>query len=206
MRSVSVGRKPAITSSSSNSFGPVASARATSSRLRSGSVNDEARWPRLSKRSSRRSTSRACVTRVADVVAVQKRADDDIVLDRQRRERPHDLEGAADAAPADAIGRKPVDALAGERDAAAVRCVHAGDHVEQGRLAGAVRADDGVDAAFGHLEAEPIDRDEAAEALADIVDRQERAHDPRPFRPRRCASQGQTPSGSATITASRQTP
>ena len=46
MRSVSVGRSPAITSSSSRSFGSVASARATSSRLRSGSVSAEAtgRW------------------------------------------------------------------------------------------------------------------------------------------------------------------
>ena len=42
MRSVSVGRRPAITSSSSRSFGSVASARATSSRLRSGNVSAEA--------------------------------------------------------------------------------------------------------------------------------------------------------------------
>ena len=42
MRSVSVGRSPAITSSSSNNFGSVAKARATSSRLRSGKVNVEA--------------------------------------------------------------------------------------------------------------------------------------------------------------------
>ncbi len=42
MRSVSAGRRPAITSSSSRSFGSVASARATSRRLRSGSVSAEA--------------------------------------------------------------------------------------------------------------------------------------------------------------------
>ncbi len=48
MRSVSVGRRPAITSSSSKSFGSVASARATSSRLRSGSVSVEAGCARLS--------------------------------------------------------------------------------------------------------------------------------------------------------------
>src|SRR5256885_13205232 len=39
----SVGRKPAITSSRRRSFGRVASARATSSRLRSGRVSAEAR-------------------------------------------------------------------------------------------------------------------------------------------------------------------
>ena len=60
MRSVSVGRRPAITSSSSSSCGPVASARATSSRLRSGSVRVEARRWRLSNKSRRRSSSCAC--------------------------------------------------------------------------------------------------------------------------------------------------
>ena len=38
MTSTSVGRSPAITSSSSSSLGSVASARATSRRLRSGKV------------------------------------------------------------------------------------------------------------------------------------------------------------------------
>ena len=52
MRSVSVGLKPAITSSSSRSRGSVASARATSRRLRSGSVSVAAMRSRLSKRSS----------------------------------------------------------------------------------------------------------------------------------------------------------
>jgi len=39
MRSLSVGRNPAITSSSRSSRGPVASARATSRRFRSGSAS-----------------------------------------------------------------------------------------------------------------------------------------------------------------------
>src|SRR5512134_1894016 len=43
----SVGRRPAITSSRSSSRGRVASALATSSRLRSGSVSAEAGWSRL---------------------------------------------------------------------------------------------------------------------------------------------------------------
>ena len=55
MRSVSVGRSPAMTSSSSRRRGPVASARATSRRLRSGSVKVAARCRRLSNRSRRRS-------------------------------------------------------------------------------------------------------------------------------------------------------
>ena len=121
MRSVSVGRRPAITSSSSSSFGSVASARATSSRLRSGSVSAEARWCALvvEVEPAQHLAARARARR-ATSAAVQQRADDDVVLDRQRRERPHDLEGAADAAPADLVGRQAVDALAGEGDRAAV--------------------------------------------------------------------------------------
>ena len=57
MRSVSVGRSPAITSSSSNSRGSVASARATSTRLRSDSVNVAASWCRRSNKSRRRSSA-----------------------------------------------------------------------------------------------------------------------------------------------------
>ena len=56
------------------------------------------------------------LARGVDVPTMQQRADDDIVLDAERRKRPHDLEGAADAAPADAVGRQAVDALAGEGD------------------------------------------------------------------------------------------
>ncbi len=114
--------------------------------------------------------------RIARVAAMQQRADDDIVLDRERRERPHDLEGAADAAPADLVGRQAVDALAGESDRAAVGRVDAGDHVEQSGLAGAVRADHREDRALRHLEADLVDREQAAEALADRLDRKQRAH------------------------------
>ena len=48
---------------------------------------------------------------------------------------------------------------------------HAGDHVEQRGLAGAVRTDHREDAAFRHVEAGAVDRDQAAEALAHTVDR-----------------------------------
>ena len=95
---------------------------------------------------------------------------------RERRKRPHDLEGAADAAPADLIGRKTIDAFAGESDGAAVGREHTGDHVEKRRLAGAVRPDHRKNLAFRHFETDAVDRDKAAETLADAVDCQERAH------------------------------
>ena len=82
---------------------------------------------------------------------------------RQRRKRPHDLERAADAAAADLVGRQPVDALAlRTRCAPVVRRDHAGDHVEQRGLAGAVRADHREDRALRHREADVGDRAQAA--------------------------------------------
>ena len=62
---------------------------------------------------------------------------------------------------------RPWTGFAGEHDRARIRRHCAGDHVEQRRLAGAVRADDGEDRARRHRKADPVDRDQAAEALAD---------------------------------------
>ena len=144
-------------------------------------------------------------TRGVDVTAMQQRADDDVVLDAQARERPHDLKGAADAAPANTVGRQMLDALAGESDGAAIGRKHSGDHVEQRGLAGTVRADHGEDAALGHLEADPVHRHKPAKPFADALNRQERAHCLRSS-PMRLHSHGHTPSGSAVITSSRQMP
>ena len=83
---------------------------------------------------------------------------------------------------------------------------HAGDHVEQRGLAGAVRPDDGEDLALGDREAHIVDREQAAEALADALHLEQRAHDGRSVRPSLRASQGQIPSGSTITTTSRQTP
>src|SRR5690606_24693186 len=59
MMSVSVGRRPAITSSSNSSCGSHANARATSRRLRSGSVSDEAGRARRDHMSRSRSARSA---------------------------------------------------------------------------------------------------------------------------------------------------
>ena len=178
MRSVSVGRRPAITSSSSRSFGSVASARATSRRLRSGSVSAAGQLPALVEQIEppqhldARGASRAAGSGVA-----QQRADHDVVLDRERRKRPHDLEGAADAAAADLVGRQPVDALARERDA----CRRPARSTPAIMLNSVV-----LPAPFGpitakidalrHREADVVDRAQAAEALRDVRHLQERGH------------------------------
>ena len=137
---------------------------------------------------------------------MQQRADGHVVLDAQPRKRPHNLEGAGDAAAAHRVGGQAMDRLAGERDRTRIRRHGASDHAEQCGLAGAIRADDSEDRALRHGEADPIDREEAAEALAQAIDGQERAHLPPLPKPSRRASGGHTPSGSATITTSRHRP
>ena len=58
-----------------------------------------------------------------------------------------------------------------EHDAAAAWPQHAGDHVEQRGLAGAVRADHAADFARRHVKADIGDRLQAAKALAEVFDR-----------------------------------
>ena len=198
MRSVSVGRRPAITSSSSSSCGAVASARATSSRLRSGK-RQRLRRPLRACRTGRAGASpRARVARRArDVGRAQQRADHDVVFHGQRRKRPHDLERARDAAPADLVGAQPVDPFA--RNVIAP---------SSGRSAPAIMLNRVVlPAPFGPITAKisplatsQLTRSTAtqpAEALRHARDGEERAHRPRSS-PRRRASHGQMPSGSST--------
>ena len=154
MSRISDGLSPASTSSSSSSFGSVASARASSSRLRPATV----------------SVSRRPVEHVAeaDVAAdllgdgrapsaraamAQMRADQDVFAHRQAGERLHDLEGARDAAPRQPMRRLAGDVLAGIADRAGARLEEAGDDGEQRGLAGAVRADQRGDAASAAAEA-----------------------------------------------------
>src|SRR3546814_14500828 len=61
-----------------------------------------------------------------------------------------------------------------EGDAARPRLVEAIDAVEHRRLAGAVRADDREDLALADLEADVVDRGDAAEAEPDVLKRQHR--------------------------------
>src|SRR5262245_20231510 len=105
------------------------------------------------------------------IVPAQHRADDAVCLDGEGRERPHQLEGAADAATADLVGRKSVNAVTGKGDRTAVGREYSGNDVEQRGLARAVRADDGEDRAALDTKADVIDRKQAAKALADRFDR-----------------------------------
>ncbi len=59
------------------------------------------------------------------------------------------------------VGRQPVEGLVAEAHAAGAGGENPGDEVEQGGLAGAVRADQAVDGAGLDREVDGIDRDEA---------------------------------------------
>ena len=69
-----------------------------------------------------------------------------------------------------------VDPLAGERHAAAVGAHEPGDDVEERRLAGAVRADQGRDGAGLDRERRGVDGSDAAVVLPHLVRLEERGH------------------------------
>ena len=67
------------------------------------------------------------------------------------------------------IRRGPVDA-----DLARVRPVDPAEHLDEGRLAGPVLAEQGVDLAGAQVEVDPVECPDAAEGLADPAQLQER--------------------------------
>src|SRR6478672_5045331 len=94
--------------------------------------------------------------------------DEDVLQHTHPREQLEVLEGAGDPEP-DHADRPPV-----EDDVAPVEPVEAGDRVEGGRLAGAVRSDQPRDRPFGDLEGDVVERDDPAEAQSRVVEREER--------------------------------
>ena len=112
MSRISDGLSPASTSSSSSSCGSVASARASSRRLRPATVSlaagaieevgeADASRDRLGPRE-----------RVGAAGRAQVRADGDVLAHAQAGERLHDLEGARDAAPRQHVRRHAGDVVA----------------------------------------------------------------------------------------------
>src|SRR4029078_11013423 len=123
------------------------------------------------------------LARVIDVMAMQKRADDDVVLHAESGKWPHDLKCAADATPADLVGRETINTLACKCDRAGIRREHAGDHVEQRSLSGAVGADHGKNLTFGDFYIHAIHGNKSAKSLTNVDGCQERAHCLRSERP-----------------------
>ncbi len=80
-----------------------------------------------------------------------------------------DLEGARQAAQHALVHGEAGDVVAFEQDAAAVRLQHAGELVDDGGLAGAVRPDQRVAGALLHLQREIAGDAQAAEGLFEIA-------------------------------------
>ena len=92
-----------------------------------------------------------------------------VVDGRHEREQPNVLKRARDAGRGDAVRRPPVYARAAKDDLARRRRINAGDRVEQRRLAGPVRADDGRNRTGVHTERHVVHRNQFSEALRDAL-------------------------------------
>ena len=166
---ISVGLRPAITSSSSSRRGPVASARASSRRLRPATVRSApiwSSWPAMPTMPATASASRCGQLAVG---GAEVGADHDVLAHADLGERLGDLEGAHHAGGADAMRRQAGDVLAVEGDAAGIGRVEAGDGREQRRLARAVGPDQADDLALAHVERGLVDGLQAAERLGELA-------------------------------------
>ena len=97
------------------------------------------------------------------------------------REEREVLEGARDPAPDDLVRRNPEEVVAVEDDAPPFGLVEPRDDVERGRLAGAVRPDQPDDLALLGRERHVVERENAAEAAGQVLDREERHDGPRSY-------------------------
>src|ERR1700724_642553 len=91
--------------------------------------------------------------------------DPEIVDDGETREHALDLQGPLHSEAADLVRLEAGDVAALEEHAATVRGQQAGYQIEEGRLAGAVRPDDGMQAPAGEVEAQIVDGGQPAEPL-----------------------------------------
>ena len=107
-------------------------------------------------------------------------ADHDVLEHGHVAKQRQILKRAADADLGDPVRRLVEDGLALKLNVAMVRRVEPAEAIEQGGLAGAVRADQAQEHALGHVERHVVERDDAAETHADILDRQQRRSRPQP--------------------------
>src|SRR5205807_5817978 len=121
--------------------------------------------------------------------AALARGEEQVVEDGQVREDPPPLGDDRDAEAVDAVGRRPRDAGAAERDRPAGGPEGAHDRAEGRRLADAVPAEEGDDLALPHLEAHVVQDPAPAVAGVDPVEAEEwrgrRGDRPGPGGPRR---------------------
>ena len=90
-------------------------------------------------------------------------ADLDVLADGQPAEQAHGLEGPHHAGTGKAVARQTGAVAFADHDRAGERPLESGQHVDQGRLAGAVRADQSEDLAALEPDTDLIDGNQAAE-------------------------------------------
>ena len=98
--------------------------------------------------------------------AVRSAAEQHVVEHREPRQRLRELERTDHPGPGDPYAGMPRGCVPVEGPAAAVRVVEAGEQVEQGRLARAVRTDERGDRVALDLEVLDVDREQPAEGPA----------------------------------------
>ncbi len=92
-----------------------------------------------------------------------------VLLHCHVQEQAQRLERARNPSACDLVGIETEKRLTLEQDLAFLRRVDPGDHVEERRLAGAVRADDADDLAFADDEVEPVEAPEPTEGERDAL-------------------------------------
>ena len=107
--------------------------------------------------------------RPAAKLAAEPQVGDDVEVVAQREV----LEDGGDPELLRVGGARDLDDLAVELDGPGVRCVDAGEHLDEGGLAGAVVADERDDLALVHPEVDVGERLHRAEALGDAAHRQD---------------------------------
>jgi hypothetical protein len=110
------------------------------------------------------------------VLATETSADGAIALDRHVHQRLHDLMGASEPAARDQERLCAGDVGAAKNNLSGLRRVDAVDQIEQRRFASAVRPDQAQNFALAQHEAQVVHGLQAAEALADVVELQDRRH------------------------------
>src|ERR687897_226922 len=107
---------------------------------------------------------------------VEVPAEHEVVDQRQVGEQLDALKGAGNAERRDVVRTAAGDVVAVEVHAALLRAVDAGHQVEQGRLAGAIGADDGEQLPRLDGEGHTIDRDHAGETQGHVAYVEDRRH------------------------------
>ena len=101
-------------------------------------------------------------------------ADQNVVGERHAGERHVVLERSHQAARRNRVHRQAVDALTAKRNRSGARRDDAGNEIEGGGLAGAVRPDQGQDLAGAQIKRQVLDSREATKVLGETGDANER--------------------------------